>query len=117
MLTNEQYLEAVEKKVFRACIDEKDGAGNLRFNTEAQCIIKRFLPEIVEAVSSVNSDTIDPYFDEIRRKVCTQCEYLKPDGNCDVKERADCCLDRYLVLIVRAIEEAEQEYRTGNTGN
>ncbi len=117
MPTEQQYWEAIEKRVFRACIDEKDGAGNLRFNTEDQCIIKRFLPKIVDAVSCVKSDTIDPYIEEIRRKVCTQCEYIKPDGSCDVKERADCCLDRYLVLIVRAIEEAEQEYRTGNTGN
>ncbi len=74
-----------------------------------ECIIKRFLPNIVDVVCSVRSDTIDRYIEEIRRRVCTECEYRKPDGTCDLRARAECCLDRYLPLIIEAIEEMEQE--------
>ncbi len=109
MRTYEEYWLAIEKKVFHACIDEKDGAGNVLLNAEEQCLIKRFLPKIVDAVSSVKSGTIEPYIGAIRHQVCTQCEHLKPDGTCDLRDRADCCLDRYVVLIVEAVEQVERE--------
>ncbi|MFQ5799735.1 MAG: hypothetical protein ACE5H0_13725 [Bacteroidota bacterium] len=109
MRTYDEYWLALQKKVFHACVDEKDGAGNVRFSAEDQCLIKRFLPKIVDAVCSVKSDRIDPYIEEIRRQVCTECEYLKSDGTCDLRARAECCLDRYLPLIIEAIEQAEQE--------
>ncbi len=109
MRTYDAYWQVLERKVFRACIDEKDGAGNVRFNAEDECIIKRFLPNIVDVVCSVKSDTIDRYIVEIHRQVCPQCEYFKPDGTCDLRARADCCLGRYLPLIIEAIEKVEQE--------
>ncbi len=34
MTTYDKYWLALRKKVFSSCIDEKDGAGNVRLNAE-----------------------------------------------------------------------------------
>jgi hypothetical protein len=99
----EEYWDSISARVFARCVDEKDGAGNVRLTDEAQCIIKRFLPEIVNIVQTVQSEQLDPYIDALHRDVCAKCEFAKPDGSCEQRERADCCLDRYFPLVVEAI--------------
>jgi hypothetical protein len=99
----EEYWDSISERVFARCVDEKDGAGNVRLTDEAQCTIKRFLPEIVNIVKTIQSDRLDPYIDALHQKVCVKCEFAKPNGSCEQRERADCCLDRYFPLVVEAI--------------
>ena len=101
----DEYWESISERVFAHCLDEKDGAGNVRLTAEAQCTIKRFLPEIVQIVKNIESDRLDPYIDALRQTICTKCEYIKADGSCEQRARADCCLDRYFPLIVEALSE------------
>jgi hypothetical protein len=101
----EEYWVCISERVFARCVDEKDGAGSVRLTDETQCTIKRFLPEIVEIVKTVQSDRLDPYIDALHRNVCVKCEFAKPDGSCEQRERADCCLDRYFPLVIEAISQ------------
>ncbi len=105
MESMEQYWEAIQGGVFTRCVDEQDGAGNVRLTNEAQCIIKRFLPDIINIVNTIKSNRIEPYIDKFHRDICSQCESVNPDGSCELRARADCCLDRYFPLIVEVIEE------------
>lgn len=101
----EEYRGSLGERVFARCLDEKDGAGNVRLSDEAQCTIKRFLPDIVHIVKTIESDKLDPYIDALHQKVCVKCESSKPDGSCEERERADCCLDRYFPLVVEALSQ------------
>jgi hypothetical protein len=101
----EEYWGSLNEHVFARCVDEKDGSGNVRLTDEARCTIKRFLPDIVDIVKTVQSDRLDPYIDALHQKVCVKCESSKPDGSCEQRERADCCLDRYFPLVVEALSQ------------
>ena len=101
----EEYWGSLSERVFARCLDEKDGAGNIRLSDEAQCTIKRFLPDIVQIVKTIQSDKLDPYIDALHQRVCLKCESSKPDGSCEQRNRADCCLDRYFALVVEAISQ------------
>jgi hypothetical protein len=99
----EEYWDSISERVFARCVDEKDGAGSLCLTNEAQCTIKRFLTEIVNIMKTVQSERLDPYIDALHRDVCAKCEFAKPDGSCERRERADCCVDQYFPLLVEAI--------------
>jgi hypothetical protein len=101
----EDYWDSISERVFARCVDEKNGAGNLRLVDEAQCTVKRFLPEIINIVKTVQSDRLDPYIDALHQNVCVKCESVRPDGSCGKRERVDCCLDRYFPLVVEAISQ------------
>ena len=70
-----------------------------------ECALFDRFPRIVQSVCRVHSDRIDDYIDAIRQDVCADCINQDPDGLCHVREQVRCVLDRYLVLIVGAIEE------------
>jgi hypothetical protein len=99
----EDYWNSISERVFTRCVDEKDGAGSIWLVDEAQCTVKRFLPEIINIVKIVQSDRLDPYIDALHQNVCVKCESARPDRSCEKRERVDCCLDRYYPLVVEAI--------------
>ena len=102
------YWDRVQTKVCASCIDG-DGKGNCRLSEEDGCGLKRFFPDVVEAVLSGRSSQIGPYIDSLREDVCTQCAHQLTDGTCLVREKVDCALDRYFPMIVESIEEVEVE--------
>jgi hypothetical protein len=101
----QKYWASLSERVFARCLDEKDGAGSVRLIDEAQCTIKRFLPDIVQIGKTVQSDKLDPYIDALHQRVCMKCESSKSDGSCEQRERADCCLDRYFPLVVEVLNQ------------
>lgn len=96
-------MEAIRKKVCGVCLDH-ESSDVCEITKEDQCAIERFLPEIIETATSVNSDKIDDYVSALRASVCRAC---RPNGEmeCSVRDSAECILDRYFVLIIEAIEE------------
>jgi len=101
----EKHWGSISERVFARCLDEKGGAGSVRLTDKAQCTLKCFLPDCVNIVKTIQSDRLDPYIDALHRNVCVKCEFAKPDGSCEQRDRADCCLDRYFPLVVEAISE------------
>ncbi|MEK6570210.1 MAG: hypothetical protein AABZ61_02500 [Bacteroidota bacterium] len=101
----DEYWDLIRQRVFARCVDERDGAGNVLLTNEAECTIKRFLPDIVNIVKTVQSDRLDSYIDALHKNVCVKCEFAKPDGSCEQRDRADCCLDRYFPLVVEVLSE------------
>ncbi len=112
----EEYWDAIEDKVCKHCIDETDGAGNLREVGEEHCALRRFFPEIVKMVRSIRSDDIDDYVIAQRMLICSKCTHQSADGTCKLRQQLDCCLDRYLVLVINTIEEVDalraQQFRS-----
>lgn len=98
----------IRRKVCSVCIDGLfDAKGRFiscGLGAGRICPLERYLPEVIEAVESIDSPRIADYIDVLREKVCTQCEQSE-NGICELRLRADCALDRYFVLVAEAIDE------------
>ena len=103
----EEYWDAIKEKVCKHCIDETVGVGNLRERDNDDCALRRFFPEIVKMVKSIKSDDIDEYVLAQRMLICSQCTHQLEDDTCKLRKQLDCCLDRYLVLVINTIEEVD----------
>jgi len=102
----EQYWNAVQDKVCRKCIDG-DRLGNCRLPLDQSCAVQEFLPQIVYAVKSIQSDRFEDYVDVLRKNVCAQCSEQAPDGACGRRNAVECALDRYYGLILQVIENVK----------
>jgi hypothetical protein len=65
------------------------------------CGIERHLPQFLDAIHEVDSNLIEPYLDNIHRRVCSTCSRLGHEG-------CPCPLDYLLVLLVQAVETVDQ---------
>jgi hypothetical protein len=74
-----------------------------------QCGIELYLPRFLEAVHEVNSPFIEPYLDNIHRRICTTCPKRGGEG-------CPCPLDYLLVLLVRAVETVDQRRQRDSVG-
>ncbi len=74
---------------------------------DESCGLDRFFPEIVQTVSSVHSDSIQAYTEALRLNICTNCEHQFADGVCRKRDTLECALDRYLPIIIDAIENVK----------
>jgi len=97
------YWQAVQGRVCVKCIDS-DGHGNCRLSGEDACGLKLHFPKIVATVLAVQSNTIEPYIEALRKNVCADCKHQSPDGTCQFRIQADCGLDRYFPLVIETIE-------------
>ena len=103
------YSEMIEviirNKICRICTD-RTVSGECGLEEPEGCALFRLLPQVAEAIQTVQSNDINQYIEAIRRNVCSVCADQAPDGSCETRQQVRCALDAYLVLIVDAIEEA-----------
>jgi hypothetical protein len=108
-MTYDQYWQEISERICKKCIDG-DGTGGCRLAPDASCQIQVFLPEIVQTVANVHSDSLDPYVSALRRHVCILCDWERPDTTCARRNQLECALDRYFPLVVEAIETVKAKY-------
>lgn len=104
MVHLDEYREVVRAKICAKCVDG-DANGGCRIGGEQACAIIDHLPRIVETVLSVESDRLEPYVKALRENVCAGCQHQETSGNCAVREKVDCPLDRYFPMIVDVLLE------------
>ena len=100
------YEKAVLDRICAVCIDRRD-EGSCGLDPRLECAVKEHLPVLLTSLKGVNSDNATAYLERIRLNVCTICNQGTA-ADCDVRGRADCVLDRYLNLVVEAVEEVER---------
>jgi hypothetical protein len=103
---------ALRERVCGICFDRNDD-GTCGLPEGRVCAIEGHLPEIVKAVEDVESVDLSPYVDSIRTQVCPNCSQ-DDHGNCAFRERFDCSVDNFLMLVVDAIEEVKKGNRKGS---
>ena len=99
-------LEAIIRNRICGVCSERTVDGECGREAPITCALFRLLPEVAQAIRSVESDDINPYIEAIRRNVCSVCADQTADGSCETRQQVQCALDAYLVLVVDAIEEA-----------
>jgi len=102
----EAYEKAVLDRICAVCIDRRDD-GTCGLDPKLVCAVREHLPTLLSMLRGVSFDDIGSYVERVRRNICTICEQGGAE-ECDVRERVDCTLDRYLHLVIEAIEEVER---------
>ncbi len=102
------FEDAVLERVCAVCADRRDD-GSCGLDTNLECAIRKHLPRIIESLDGTHSEHLVDYVTPIRSGICSICESENADGSCDVRERVDCPLDRYLSLVIDAIAEVRRE--------
>lgn len=103
MVHRDEYRRALALNVCARCIDRGPG-GACGLPEDRQCAMTLHADPLIEAVLSVTSPGIAPYQDAVRSHVCAACADGSTD-TCCLRDQLDCALDRYLPLVVGAIEE------------
>lgn len=110
MPTEQEYWEALQARICVKCADG-DGDGGCRIASDRTCAIRTHFPRIIESVNSVYSASIEPYEEQLRKRVCGVCEHQSAEGTCHLRNDVECALDRYFPLIVQVIEETQLKKR------
>ena len=97
--------EALRRRICTVCVD-RNVDGTCSLDVRHECGLFDRFPKVAQSISRVHSDNIDDYITAIREDVCADCPNQDPEGLCKLREEVRCVLDRYLLLIVDAIEEA-----------
>ena len=103
-----RYEEAIMRHVCSKCIDFGEDSVCHSADPEG-CAIFRYLPELVAIAERLREFRIQPYVDAVRRDVCMKCRSGEPGAKCPLRDSLDCGLDRYLPLVLDAIEEVKAE--------
>ncbi|MBI4397925.1 MAG: hypothetical protein HY586_02235 [Candidatus Omnitrophica bacterium] len=105
------FVEAIREHVCRHCIDFGND-GTCQTIDPLGCAIFRHLPKLIHIAGTLHETKIEPYIETVRKDICRKCRALNPDGSCWLRSRVDCGLDRYLILVFEALEEAWDVIRT-----
>lgn len=100
------YLAAIKINICSICVDSNEN-GRCRLNEKETCAVELYLPLIVEIVHTAETDDIHEIHKMIKEKICTNCKAQDNDGNCYLREDANCSLDRYYSLIIETIKKVD----------
>ena len=109
----EDYREAMRENICSVCVSfaaDRENRARCVHETSGQCSLFSHLDEVVEAVSTVHSGSIEPYVSALRHEVCANCAHQNKQGVCDLRDSRGpvpiwCPLDTYFNLIVGTIED------------
>lgn len=102
------YEEAISRHVCSKCIDFGED-GRCHYGDPRGCQIFRHLPQLVKIAERIRDRRIEPYIDAVRKEVCMKCEFGSQKESCPLRDTLDCGLNRYLPLVLEAIEEVKRE--------
>ncbi len=100
----ERICKRVEAEISPNCMHRMP-SGVCRQPEDFPCPIHSNMARIIEIVRSVSSERIDSYVNRLRAEVCNVCGMQDELGECCMRNKLDCCLDAFFVLVVRIVEE------------
>jgi hypothetical protein len=103
----DEYVAEIREQVCSRCVERPPG-GPPCAPLGKPCGVELHLPLFLEAVHEMESPLVEPYLENIHRRVCSQCARRGCDG-------CPCPLDYLLVLVVQAIETVDQRRLQGSS--
>jgi hypothetical protein len=95
-----EYLDEIRRRVCRHCPERPPG-GPPCLPLGKECGVELHLPALIRAIREVHSGLLEPYVENNRARICTEC--LLHHGS-----RCPCPMDFLSELIVEAVEEVEE---------
>jgi hypothetical protein len=103
--TRPDVLEAIRKDVCMHCVEYGED-GKCHHESDTECSVFHFLPELVRISNQIHSEKMDDYIAAVRSRVCALCSHAEGE-KCSVREQLDCALDRYLSLVIDSLERLQ----------
>jgi hypothetical protein len=94
-----EYLDEIRRQVCSRCVERPPGGPPCE-PLGKQCGIELHLPELIDAIHGVNSESIAPYLETNRRLICEGCP-RQHASDCP------CPMDYLAVLLVQAVETVD----------
>ncbi len=107
MKNSNKYIDAITENVCSICVDSDEG-GNCTLTNKELCAAKVYLDKIVEIVHNSKTDDIYELNELLRNDVCAECKTSIDKHNCNLRDDANCALDRYFSLIVETIHKVDK---------
>ena len=98
----DEYMAAIRDQVCSRCVERPPG-GPPCLPLGKRCGIELNLPQLIDAVHEVDSESMLPYEFTFHHVVCEQCA-VRTTTACP------CPLDTLLILAVQAIESVDQRH-------
>jgi hypothetical protein len=105
----QEYLVEIRKQVCMRCIGRPPG-GPPCAPLGMQCGVELYLPLFLEAIHQVDSPSMEPYEDTLRRRVCSQCVNQNARGFCLARVERTCPLNYLFPLVVQAVETVDERH-------
>jgi hypothetical protein len=99
----QEYLDEIRKHVCSRCVERPPG-GPPCAPLGKECGIEMHLPQLIDAIHEVKSDSIRPYLDHNHDVICKNCALLDT-------EICPCPLHYLAVLTVEAVETVDERRR------
>lgn len=106
----DKYLKAIKQNVCSICVDSND-KGGCTLNEKETCAVELYLPKILDVIHNSNSEDIKEIHNQLKDTICLECRAQEIDGNCYLREDANCSLDRYFALIVETINKVDESLK------
>ncbi|HTL71590.1 MAG TPA: hypothetical protein VL404_09905 [Candidatus Eisenbacteria bacterium] len=100
------YEKAIRDRVCAHCEDRGED-GTCRTKDPDGCAIHRSLADLLQIAWQIDSGELAPYIEAVRKDVCQFCSH-ETAGKCEVRNHLDCGLDRYLELVIEAVQEVDE---------
>jgi hypothetical protein len=100
-----KYKTALKKHVCTICCDS-DEKGRCTLNENEVCAIDLYSDEIVDIIHQNNEKPFEEIQKVLRNKICSKCKTGSKDC-CNLREDANCSLDRYFYLIVDIVNKVD----------
>src|SRR3989339_316077 len=99
----DKYLKALKQNVCSVCVDSNE-KGGCTLNEKESCAVELFLPQILNVIHNTDSDNMQEIHQQLKDTVCVECR-AQENGNCYLREDANCSLDRYFWSIIETIQK------------
>lgn len=103
-----EYLAEIRGHVCAHCVERLDGCPPCE-PLGKMCGVEQHLPELIDAIHSVQSASIAPYREASQRQICDQCSFRHSAG-------CPCPMDYLHVLLVQAVEAVDARRQSNALG-
>ncbi len=101
----DKYLKALKQNVCSICVDSNE-KGGCTLNEKESCAVELFLPQILNVIHNTDSDNMQEIHQQLKDTICIECR-AQENGNCYLREDANCSLDRYFWSIIETIQKVD----------
>ncbi len=100
----DKYLKAIKQNICSICVDSNEN-GSCLLTDKEKCAVELYLSQIVEIVRKSENKNVQEIHKQLNDLICVNC-MNDENGNCYLRNDANCSLDRYFPLIVETIQKA-----------
>ena len=101
-----EYMDEIGEQVCSRCVERPPG-GPPCAPLGKECGIEMHLPQLIDAIHQVSSDSIAPYLQNNRNCICETCA-LHNGSSCP------CPMDYLAILLVQAVETVDKRREETN---